>query len=64
VGEWSKMKSDNKDFVDRHFNNFNILVLAVAVTTLTVMAANAQGNFDVSFNFNVLNELLAPTQTK
>jgi hypothetical protein len=58
------MKTNNKDFVDRHFNNLNILVLAVAITMLTVMAANAQGNFDLSFNFNGLNELLAPTQTK
>lgn len=58
------MKTNNKDFVDRHFNNLNILVLAVAITMLTVIAANAQGNFDVSSNFNVLNEFLAPTQTK
>jgi hypothetical protein len=64
VLEWSKMKTNNKDFVDRHFNNFNILVLAVVITMLTVIAANTQGNFDISFNSNVLNKLLAPTQTK
>jgi uncharacterized membrane protein len=57
VLEWSKMKTNNKDFSDRHLNNFSILVLAVAITMLTVVAANAQ------VDFNVLNELLGPTQT-
>jgi uncharacterized membrane protein len=51
------MKTNNKDFSDRHLNNFSILVLAVAITMLTVVAANAQ------VDFNVLNELLGPTQT-
>ena len=51
------MKADNREFV---FSWFNTLLVAVIIGLLTVLAANAENNFD----FDMLNGLFSPRQSE